>query len=226
MEHRRKSAPAAARPDRAPAPRRKLRDADATRDAILRVATEEVAAKGLHGSRVEEIAARTATSKNMIYYYFGSKEGLYAAVLERAYADFRSAEGGFDYDRLEPLEAIAALAGATFDAHVGNPHVVRILMTENLDLGRHGDRIDHSAQRRLVLDTTGRILARGVAAGVVRADAADPLQFHLTISSLSFFFVGNRHTFGRLFDYDMADPANIAARRAEVIEIMLSRCRA
>jgi hypothetical protein len=62
-------------------------------------------------------------------------------------------------------------------------------MSENLDLGQHGEGVDHAVQRRLVLETTRRILERGVATGVFRADAIDPLQFQLTISSLSFFFV-------------------------------------
>ena len=44
-----------------------------------------LAAKGLTGARIDEIAELTRTSKRMIYYYFGSKEGLYIAVLEEAY---------------------------------------------------------------------------------------------------------------------------------------------
>ncbi|MBP7951860.1 MAG: TetR family transcriptional regulator, partial [Sphingorhabdus sp.] len=73
-------------------PRGRLRDAEATRDAILSAATDEFAEKGLFGARVEEIASRTSSSKHMIYYYFGSKDGLYKAVLERAYTGFRKAE--------------------------------------------------------------------------------------------------------------------------------------
>ena len=52
---------------------------------ILSVATKEFADKGLAGARIDEIAAATRTSKRMIYYYFGNKDGLYVAVLEAAY---------------------------------------------------------------------------------------------------------------------------------------------
>jgi AcrR family transcriptional regulator len=209
-----------------PASRRgrpKQRDAEATRDEILQAATEEFADKGLHGARVEEIAARTATSKHMIYYYFGSKDGLYSAVLERAYAGFRTAERAIDYNSLEPAEALATLAGNTFDAHLNNPHTIRILMSENLDRARHAKEIDHSEQRQLVLDTTHAILARGVTAGKFRDDI-DPLGFHLMISAFSFFFVANRYSFGTVFQLDMSDPATIANSRAEFIETMLARC--
>lgn len=209
-----------------PATRRgrpKQRDAEATRDEILQAATEEFADKGLHGARVEEIAARTATSKHMIYYYFGSKDGLYSAVLERAYAGFRTAELAIDYNALEPEQALAALVGNTFDAHLGNPHTIRILMSENLDRARHAKEIDHSQQRQLVLETTRAILERGVAAGKFRADIA-PLSFHLMISAFSFFFVANRYSFGTVFKLDMSDPKTIAVSRAEFIETMLARC--
>ena len=53
-----------------------------TMAGILEVATTEFADKGLSGARIDAIASATQTSKRMIYYYFGSKEGLYVAVLE------------------------------------------------------------------------------------------------------------------------------------------------
>ena len=54
------------------------------------MATREFAARGYSGARVDEIAALTRTTKRMIYYYFGGKEGLFVAVLEQAYADMRA----------------------------------------------------------------------------------------------------------------------------------------
>ena len=134
-------------------PAKKTRNADATRDEILVAATREFAEKGLFGARVEEIAARTAASKHMIYYYFGSKDGLYSAVLEQAYADFRKAEAAIEYDTLGPVAAMEALVSNTFASHVGNPHVIRIIMSENLDSGRHVSQMANVAQRELVLDT-------------------------------------------------------------------------
>ena len=196
-----------------------------TREEVLLAAMREFAEKGLHGARVEEIAARTATSKHMIYYYFGSKDGLYSAVLQRAYVEFRTVEGDFDFDSLDPVEALRALAGNTFDTHLRHPHVIRILMSENLDYGRHVSQSDHSAQRKLVLDTTGRIIERGIAAGVFRKDI-DALQLHMTLSALSFYYVSNVYTFSNVFGFDMTDPANTALRRAEVIETIVARCRA
>src|SRR5262245_47062899 len=51
------------------------RDSELTRADILAVATKEFADHGLSGARIDRIAALMRTSKRMIYYYFGSKEG-------------------------------------------------------------------------------------------------------------------------------------------------------
>ena len=66
-------------------------DPERTMANIIEVATHEFSEKGMAGARVDDIAAATKTSKRMIYYYFGSKDGLYLAVLEEAYRRIRSA---------------------------------------------------------------------------------------------------------------------------------------
>src|SRR5215210_6110745 len=68
-----------------PQPARRTHDPERTRQDILDVATEEFATLGFSGARVDAIAERTRTTKRMIYYYFGGKEGLYLAVLEQVY---------------------------------------------------------------------------------------------------------------------------------------------
>src|SRR6476660_3109902 len=92
---------------------RSIRDPDRTRAEILDVATREFADHGFAGARVDEIAARTRTTKRMLYYYFDSKEGLFGAVLERAYGEIRLAEQAVDVDHLEPAAAIRRLAELT-----------------------------------------------------------------------------------------------------------------
>ena len=161
----------------------------------------------------------------MIYYYFGSKDGLYAAVLERVYADLRMVEEAAAQDTPDPLEALARLIGSSFDSHVNNPERVRILMSENLDRGRHAREIDQTAQRELVVQTLGRILVRGEAMGVIRS-GLDPIQLHMSISALAFYFVSNAHTFSKVFAIDMASAESKSTRRAEVVETIMSRCRA
>jgi len=69
-----------------------VRDAERTQQAILAAAEAEFAAKGLAGARVDVIAEQAGANKRMLYYYFGSKDDLYLAVLERAYGGMREKE--------------------------------------------------------------------------------------------------------------------------------------
>src|SRR5688572_21546863 len=83
-------------------PKTRVNDADASRADILSAATREFSEKGLSGARVDSIAERTKINKRMIYYYFGSKEGLYRAVLERSYGHIRMSESAVELDALPP----------------------------------------------------------------------------------------------------------------------------
>ena len=200
--------------------RRKL-DPERTRSAILAAAHEEFALNGLSGARMDAIAARTNTVKRMIYYYFGSKEGLYLAVLERAYAAIRQAEAGLELDRLPPPVAIRRMVEFTFDYQTANPDFVRLVSIENIHQGRF---IAESATIRAinisVLDSLRRILERGAADGSFRTDI-DPVDVHMTISALVFFRVANRPTFNTLFGCDLSDPAVQQRHRALTVDVVL-----
>ncbi|MFE5407555.1 TetR family transcriptional regulator [Microbacterium sp. NPDC056569] len=178
-----------------------------TRGDILRVATEEFAANGYAGARVDEIAARTRTTKRMIYYYFGSKGGLYLAVLEQVYAQIRRVERGIQIDELSPDEALRTIAEATYDHHTTHPAFIQLVSIENIH------RAEHLRQSETILRENATaitlledVIERGVAAGIFRDDI-DAVDVHMVISAYACFHVANRHTFAAIFDRDMLDPA-------------------
>ena len=182
------------------------RDAERTRNEILEVATREFAAQGFAGARVDEIAARMRTTKRMIYYYFGGKEQLYIAVLERSYARIRAVEREVDVDHLDPRAAIRRLAELTFDHHDSHPEFIRLVSIENIHHAEHMRKSKQLASlKNPVIELIERILERGHAAGVFRRDV-DPIDVHMMISAFCVFRVANRHTFKTLFDRDLADP--------------------
>ena len=190
-----------------PATVQRRRDAERTRAEIIAVATDEFAHRGYSGARVDEIANRTRTTKRMIYYYFGGKEQLYLAVLERAYAEIRLAERTVDVDHLDPVAAVRRLAEVTFDHHEAHPAFIQLVGVENAQHAKHMAQVarlvDLNSSAVAVLH---RVLDRGRTDGVFRADV-DALDVHMMISSFCFFRVANRHTFGALFDRDLLDPA-------------------
>lgn len=196
-------------------------DPEGVKRNILAAAREAFVEHGFAGARVDDIAARTETSKRMIYYYFGDKRGLYVAVLEDAYAGIRGHEQQLDLTVLPPREALARLAGETFDYHARYPDFVRLVMDENIHYARHIEKSERvQAVNNTALSTIGAIYDRGLAEGVFRA-GLEPIDIHLTISALAFYNVSNRATIRALFAHDMGSPAALARRRVQVIDTVL-----
>jgi len=197
------------------------RDAVRTRADLLAVATTEFADHGFSGARVDEIAARTRTTKRMIYYYFGSKRGLYLAVLENAYAGIRVLEAQLEVEHLDPARAMRALAELTFDHHESHPDFVRLVAIENIHRAEHLRTSEALAGLAApAVDVLGGILERGHAAGLFRADV-DALDVHMVISAFCIFRTANRHTFQAVFDRDLLDPDRRAHYRRMVGDLVL-----
>lgn len=192
-----------------------------TKEDILEVAAHEFSEKGLAGARIDEIAEKTQTSKRMIYYHFGSKDGLYQAVLQRAYATIRHQEQAARFADLSPEQALRAIIGHNFDYHFEHPEFVRLVMNENVHKGEHIAQIpDMQARNRTVIEALGAILKKGVDQGVFR-EGIDPVDLHMTISALSFYNVSNRYTFLQNFGVDFAESAQKARRRVQIIDCVL-----
>lgn len=197
-----------------------------TKENILRIATEEFSQKGLAGARIDEIAARTASSKRMIYYYFGGKDALYLAVLERAYSRIRTQEQASRFEEMDPEEAMRAIIGHNFDYHHENPEFVRLVMNENIHQGENIRKIPGMRERnQSVINQLATILDKGVAKGVFRS-GIDPIELHMTISALSFYNVSNRNTFECNFGIDMAAPSMRVKRREQIVQCVLDWIRA
>ena len=208
-------------PKAATAAPERQRDAVRTKQEILEVATREFADRGYAGARVDEIAARTRTTKRMIYYYFGGKEQLYIAVLERAYATARETERAVDIDHLDPRAAIRRLAELTFDHHESHPDFIRLVSIENVHRGEHIAKFSSFTHLNSpAIDLIGRILDRGRAEGVFKRDV-DAVDVHMLISSYCVFRVANRHTFGTIFERDLLDPARREHYRAMLGDLVV-----
>jgi AcrR family transcriptional regulator len=200
----------------------RTRDADRTRADILAVATREFADRGYAGARINEIAAKTRSTKRMIYYYFGGKEQLYIAVLEQAYSRIRRLEQQLDVEHLDPVDAIRELCRLTFDHHEAHPEFIRLVSIENIH------RAEHIAHLRGVsewaapaLDVVRAILARGWSAGIFRRDV-DALDVHQVISAFCIFRTANRHTFGAIFGRDMLDPTRRDGQRRMLGDLVVA----
>jgi AcrR family transcriptional regulator len=170
---------------------------------ILQAATSEFATHGYGGARIERISDAAGTVDRMLYYYFGSKEGLFRAVLERAYEELGAAEQQLQLADAEPVEGMRALIAFTWGYYLRHPEFIRLLNSENLHRGAH---VRHSKRVKALsfplLSILADLLKRGEAQGKFRA-GIDPVQVYLTIAALAYFYLSNRYTLSRFLGLEL-----------------------
>jgi len=195
---------------------RPTRDAARTQAAILDAATSEFAQHGFGGARVDRIAALAATNKRMLYYYFGAKEDLFLAVLERAYEHIRSEERKLNLADLPPAEGVGELVAFTWNYYLAHPEFITLLNSENLHRARH---LKRSRKIRALhspfVATLSEVLERGVRAGVFRR-GVDPVQLYVSIAALGYFYLSNNHTLSTIFGRDLMTAKAKAERLAHI----------
>lgn len=202
-------------------PPKRQQDPDGTRRDILETALKEFALNGLSGARIDEIAARTKSSKRMIYYYFGDKEGLYLRALESAYRTVREGENQLDTKGLPPREALKRLVEFTFDHHHSHEDFIRLVMIENIHNGQYLEQSEVIRGLNVTaIDHIASIYARGVSEGVFRP-GLDPVELHWQVSALCFFNVSNRATFSKIFGRDFGSDAALKRLKNNVVEMVL-----
>jgi AcrR family transcriptional regulator len=199
----------------------RTRDPEATRKRILKAAKEEFAKRGLAGARVDTIATRAKANKGMIYHYFGSKDGLFQAVLEEAYADIRGAEQKLDLDRLDPVAAMTRLVEFTWKYYLANPEFLTLVNSENLHRGKHAaESVAIREMHRPFVQMVRSILDRGVAAGLFRP-GIDPVQLNITLAAIGYYYLTNRYTGAIIYDRNFMAPEMLDERIAFNIDTIM-----
>ncbi|SAK41983.1 TetR family transcriptional regulator [Caballeronia temeraria] len=202
------------------------RDPEGTRRRILLAAAEEFAAGGLFGARVDQIARRAETNERMLYYYFGSKEQLFTAVLEHALSALVEAERTLELDGIAPIEAMTRLAHFVWDYYRDHPELLRLINNENLHEARYikgSNRIRELISP--IVTTLTAILDRGQKAGLFRTDV-DPLKFYIILSGLGYYIVSNRFTLEATFGLDFSEQTQrdqIVRMNTELLLAFLTR---
>lgn len=208
-----------AAPDK-PARRNRAETRQEAINELVDIATTEFVEKGLAGARIDEIAGKS--TKRKIYYYFGGKDELYRAVLERAYRRVRSSESGVDVASGTAAEALRRLIEHDVRYHSEHPELVRLVMNENIHRADHLRQIDGLRDNNhQVIDLLAAIVARGEAEGLFRS-GIDPVELHMNMTALAFYNVSNQFTFSHNFGIDMTSPDAIERRARQVADIILA----
>lgn len=211
-------------PTRAPSTRKtgvREQAAQTTRDNILKAATKVFARYGYEGGSVEKISKAAKSFDRMIYYYFGSKEGLFIEVLEETYRRMNDAESKLDLDTAKPVEALQAVIRFVVGYYRKNPEFITLLNTENLHKGKH---ISKSMRAREysspAIEVIRRVLESGQAQGLFRKDVS-ARDLYLLIAATGYFYMSNRHTLSAFLGEDLEAPEALAHWETFVIDSVL-----
>jgi TetR/AcrR family transcriptional regulator len=154
------------------APTRSERRKAATAAAIMKAAERNFLDKGFHGTKIEDIASEADVATGSIYVHFGSKEGLYLALIERALeVEERYLAKAFE-DAKTPTEQLIASGDAYLRFYLEHPGYFRMLAFPYFDT-KPNAKLDPVAKRvaQLAEGQIARLagaIAEAVAAGLVR----------------------------------------------------------
>jgi hypothetical protein len=119
------------------------------------------------------------------------------------YASIRNAEKELQLTLQTPIDAIRSLIAFTWNYYLEHPEFMGLLNTENAHGGVHVKHsVDVQALNMPLIDTLRDLLYRGQKENVFRA-GVDPVQLYISIASLSYFYLSNKHTLGAIFNRDL-----------------------
>jgi len=199
----------------------RARQAQDTRQNILRAATQVFAKHGFAGGRIEQISKLARSHDRMIYYYFGSKEQLFVEVLESIYTEFNIAENTLELDLDRPVDALTQLVHFTWNYYLTHPEFVTLLISENLQRGKHvGQSGGLTKISAAALSFLEQILARGQSARLFRDDV-NARDVYLMIASLGYFYNSNRFTLSAFLGENLMDPDALRHWKGFITQMVL-----
>jgi TetR/AcrR family transcriptional regulator len=179
---------------------------------IIDAALLEFSDKGYDGGRVDEIALKAGINKNVLYHHFGSKDGLFIAVLRHTYENIRAKQQDLQLRTLDPETAMRRLVVFTGRIWVQYPEFQRLLMSENLIGGRHAEALASvSPLYNPLMETIKLLLQRGRESKIFRDDV-DPTDLYISITSLTAHYVNNQYTFEAIFKEKLMSPQRVKQR--------------
>jgi AcrR family transcriptional regulator len=192
-----------------------------TRQNILRTAVRMFAQDGYAGARIEKISKAAGSTDRMIYYYFGSKESLFVAVLEMIYEELGRAEAALDLTGLDPAMSLRAIVRFTWNHFRAHPEMLALLNNENLMQGRHVARSKRLKELSFpLLSILSGVLARGVADRVFRR-GINAQDTYIAMCSLGYFYLSNRHTLTAFLGADLMQPEALEGWSAVMEQVIL-----
>lgn len=139
-----------------------------TREAVLESAIAAFARKGYAGTSVHDILRVSGLSKPTLYYYFGSKEGLFRAILESAYDGLHSAMQSSVKEADDCMARLTGITSAIFQFTTAHEHLMRLVFATIFAAPEEIPQNSvNPARRRRVFNFVKRVVTDGRNEGVL-----------------------------------------------------------
>ena len=192
-----------------------------TRDNILRAATRVFARYGYDGGSLEKISKSAKSVDRMIYYYFGSKEGLFIEVLENAYRRMNDAELKLKLNTSQPVDGLNEVIGFVLAYYRKNPEFITLLNTENLQRGKHIAKSKRAREYSSpAIAIISELLQNGIAQRLFRSDIS-ARNIYLLIVATAYFYMSNRYTLSAFLGENLQTPEAVAAWQSFISSVVL-----
>jgi TetR/AcrR family transcriptional regulator len=188
-----------------------------SRAAILAAAERLFAAQGLDGTRTGAIAEAAGVNKALLYYYFRSKEALYAAVLESHISDFCERSMKTLEARKPARDLILAHVGMSCDFVADHPYFALLIQRLSMSGGRTLERLARRYSAP-VGEHLAAVVRRGIRSGEFRS--VDPWHMVISLAALTRFYFVAAPLVKVVMKSDPYARANIRRHRKEVLDFI------
>lgn len=192
-----------------------------TQNNILSAAEEIFSEKGLYGARIDEIAEAAGCNKRMIYAHFGSKEGLYTAVLKHVYSRLSVTEEVLLAENLSPVEAVRLYIKELFNFLKDNPTFIKMVMWENLNEAKYMKDSGAANIKNASVKLLEKVLKQGIEDGVFKENT-NPREIIISINLYCFSCFSNVYTMTHIMNIDFFNPEEMEFRLDTVTEMILN----
>jgi AcrR family transcriptional regulator len=213
-------------------PARRARNAEAARAVILQAAEDVFSETGFAGARIDEIAEKSGYNKSLIFQYFGDKQGLYRAVIQRFKTEVDQvgeqmlATMGANWNkrltRADVRSWIKRGVGWVFDYYRDHTNLVRILLWECADNYRTMNALWREDDKVVWAGPVRTIFTKLKAKGLIRR-GVDPILAVINLFNLTL----NYHATIRRYQYVLPDQALTSswattAARTQIIDLIVN----
>lgn len=191
------------------------------RASILEAALREFAQEGVAGARTEAIARAAGVNKALLYYYYGDKESLYGAVLDKVFSGLADKVNAVLDRDLPPREKVLAWVGAHFDYVASSRLYPRVVQREMMRAGRAGSPHMRRLAERYLRPLQMRLMAL-IHGGIATGDFREIDAMHFILSTIA--MVVSYFTMTPMIEImthsDPLSEVRIRERRAAVLDLV------